>query len=179
MTLNLEQASCDPTGVSRQFQILRERHFGPWWRRPPRRSGITKRGPAAFYWVIEADGGLHVHRVLHMPSTRLADFKRRLPTWLAALGGRHAVDGDGLLDVGVVYNAYGLRKYLLKGTDPAYAAFCNDAIRHKPQGRVIGKRSGFSRSLGPAVRRRLSAAGAYVNGRLSRSTRRSFGLSAQ
>ncbi|SDR59313.1 hypothetical protein SAMN05519103_06389 [Rhizobiales bacterium GAS113] len=49
--------------------------------------------------------------------------------------------------------AKGSGKYLLKGTNPVYAGWYG--VNHVYQGIVHGKRSGFSRSLGPTVRKRL------------------------
>jgi hypothetical protein len=87
-----------------------------------------------------------------MPDGRLDDFLSRLPSWLQAVtGGPFNIQA---LHHESAYNPKGLRKYLLKGVDPAYAAFCQ--IEHVPQGIVIGKRSGFSRSLGPTARQRIN-----------------------
>jgi hypothetical protein len=101
--------------------------------------------------VLEHGGGqLAVHWVLHLPQDRWADFKRRLPSWFEVVSG--GITNENAVDLRAAYNPAGLRKYILKGTDPAYAAFC--AIDHKPQGEIVGRRSDFSRSLGPAARQR-------------------------
>jgi hypothetical protein len=50
-----------------------------------------------------------------------------------------------------IYNSIGATRYILKGVHPGWAKHL--AIEPVPQGEIVGKRSGFSRSLGPALRR--------------------------
>jgi hypothetical protein len=151
VTLNFSHTACIPAAVSAQFRTLLNHLFAPWWRRPPRKSGSGPSGPYAFVWVLEHGGGqLAVHWVLHLPKARWVDFAERLPDWLETVSG--GITDESAIDLRAAYNPAGLRKYLLKGADPAYAAFCD--IKHLPQGEVTGTRSNFSRSLGPAARQR-------------------------
>jgi len=102
---------------------------------------------------VEHGGGhLAVHWALHLPTPRWADFAARLPDWFEAVSG--GITNQNAIDLTAIYNPAGLRKYVLKGVEPAYAAFCK--IDHQPQGEVAGKRSGFSRTLGPTARLRSS-----------------------
>ena len=50
-----------------------------------------------------------------------------------------------------IYRVVGAKRYILKGMDPHFARIWK--IRPSPQGNIVGRRSGFSRSLGPAARR--------------------------
>ncbi|RZK36886.1 MAG: hypothetical protein EOO61_09750 [Hymenobacter sp.] len=50
-----------------------------------------------------------------------------------------------------IYNIVGAKRYVLKGMDPDFARMWQ--IRPSPQGMIIGKRSGFSRNLGPVARK--------------------------
>ena len=151
VTLNFNHTACPPEAASAVFARLRDNHFGPWVRRPPRRSGLTGSTPA-FVWVIEnTNGHTAAHWLLHVPPPRLADFTAKFPQWL------HSVTGGltcavSSIDIRAAYRPFGARKYMLKGIDPAFADFYG--IRHVPQGLVHGKRCGFSRSLGPTACRR-------------------------
>jgi hypothetical protein len=151
VTLNFRHTACTPGAESVALSELIARHFAPWWRRPPRKLRLEPVGMYAYAWVIEAAGGhTAAHWALHLPDNRLDDFLTRLPDWLASVTGGN-FDGQAIHH-GSAYNPNGLRLYMLKGVDPTYAAFCK--IEHRPQGEVVGKRSGFSRSLGPAARQR-------------------------
>lgn len=55
------------------------------------------------------------------------------------------------IDIKQVYNAYGLRLYMLKGMDPHLAHFYG--VEPEDQGAVTGKRCGVSISLGPTQTR--------------------------
>lgn len=152
VTLNFSHTKCVPDAASAQFRTLLNRHFAPWWRRPSRQTlRADPAGPYAWVWVLEHGGGhLAVHWVLHLPKSRWVDFSRRLPIWFETVSG--GITNENALDLRAAYNPAGLRKYMLKGTDPAYASFCK--IDHDPQGEVVGRRSDFSRSLGPTARAR-------------------------
>jgi hypothetical protein len=82
-----------------------------------------------------------------MPASRRADFAARLAQWLETIAGSVQ---PGAIDIRDAYSPPGLRRYVLKGCDPAFAAFCK--IDFEAQGVVHGKRSGVSRSLQRAAR---------------------------
>jgi hypothetical protein len=162
VTINFAHTACTLGDESGALCELITRCFAPWWRRPSRKHGSAAPGHYAYAWVMEAGGGhTAAHWALHMPDARLDDFLTRLPTWLEAVTGGE-FNGQALHHESA-YNPRGLRLYMLKGVDPTYAAFCK--IEHKPQGEVTGKRSGFSRSLGPTARQRSG----YRPRRLQRS----------
>lgn len=151
VTLSFANTSCPPELVSRQFERLRDNHFGPWLRR----HGAGPPGPPTFVWSVENNGGCAVHWLVHIPRGRVTDFKARLHTWLAVVAGE--VHCKSAIHVRHAQTPGGAARYMVKGLDPAWAPLYG--IRHVPQGTVHGKRSGFSRSLGPSVRRRMQEAG--------------------
>ena len=91
------------------------------------------------------------HMLIHMPDRLMQEFESRLAQWLRRMLDLERVDGS-VLQIENVYNLIGVRRYLLKGVDPAWANHL--AVRPLSQGTVIGKRSGFSRNLGPTARTR-------------------------
>ena len=144
VTLNFTHTACDAGAVSLAFSDLRER-FMRWFRRNQR---DTQHG-AAFIWVAEnANDHAAIHWLVHIPDARLADFRARLPIWLAKVTGGIICD-DSAINVKPAHTPLGAGKYMMKGIDPAYAAFYR--IRPVPQGIVHGKRCGFSQSLGPSA----------------------------
>jgi hypothetical protein len=145
VTLNFTHTACDAEAVGPAFANLRER-FMRWFRRGHRQDTQPR---AAFVWVAEnANDHAAIHWLVHVPDARLADFRARLPLWLEKVSG--GINGeDSAINVKLAYTPLGAGKYMMKGIDPAYAAFYR--IRPVPQGIVHGKRCGFSQSLGPSA----------------------------
>jgi hypothetical protein len=155
VTLNFSLTDCPPELATAKFRLIVET-FTRWWRRPSRRDRLGQPGAFAYVWVAENGGGqAGIHWVLHMPAGRRADFAARLAQWMATNAGSVQ---PGAIDVRDAYSPPGLRRYLLKGCDPNYAAFCK--IDFEAQGVVHGKRSGVSRSLQRAAR---DSAGYRIN----------------
>jgi hypothetical protein len=107
--------------------------------------------------------GNHVHWKVHIPKELIDEFINLVPRWVTSLGNKGKPGprkrsektppaSDGVVNIRPVYNNVGLRKYLLKGVNPADAF--RFGIRHvEPQGEVIGRRTGVSRSLGSGARK--------------------------
>ncbi len=154
VTFNFTRTCCPSKLVSQQFEKLRDNFFCPWLRRSKRVRARAK--PPAYVWVIENAGGcLNVHWLVHIPKGRVRDFRQRLTDWLAAVAGE--IECTSAIHVRHAPRPIGAGKYMLKGIDPLYAPFFR--IRHVAQGVVYGKRSGFSRGLGPMVRKKIQATG--------------------
>jgi hypothetical protein len=151
VTLTFEHTDCPPEIVSQQFERLRDNYFGPWLRR----NGRGPPSPPTFVWSIENAGVCAVHWLVHIPRARVMEFRARLPGWLEAVAGE--VRCTSAIHVRHAPTPGGAGRYMIKGLDPIYAPHYD--VRHVPQGIVHGKRSGFSRCLGPAVRRRMQEAG--------------------
>lgn len=92
-----------------------------------------------------------VHWAVHIPRGLVREFRRSLPQWIAAtVGGPVSHD---TVKHRPIYNVTGLKRYVLKGMDPHFAPLWK--ICPVPQGLIVGKRSGFSRNLGPTARARV------------------------
>jgi len=165
VTVNFELTGCGGTGASARFAKLRNNYFGKWARRPQAQHRAIA-VPPTYVWVIERGGGqLAAHWLLHVPPNRFDAFEACLPAWIAAVAGE--VLAPNAIHVRPAPTPRAASKYMLKGIDPAYAAFYG--VRHEPQGIVRGRRSGMSRNLGPSVKRRLRERGEYRVARWPRS----------
>lgn len=155
VTINFAHTDCPAELVSERFEKLRDNYFGPWLRRcgPPGR----KEPPPTFIWTLENSGGcLNAHWLVHLPAGRIEDFKARLPIWLGKVAGE-VFALDQAIHIRKAPTPRGAVKYMIKGIDPFYAPIYG--IRQSDQGEVVGNRSNFSRSLGPAVKKALQAEG--------------------
>jgi len=155
-TVNFSKTNCLANFTSAAWQRLLARHFTPWIRRPPKEVTVTASEPA-YVWVLENSGDLGLHWLVHVPHQRLADLETKLPGWLSTVGATPIE--PAAIDVRTATSPRGAAYYLLKGTNPVYAAGLG--VQPIPQGEVVGKRSGFSRSLGPSRKLALRAAGQY------------------
>jgi len=116
-------------------------------------------------WALEAQHvGVHSHILIHIPRGSLAAFTRTLPGWLGvevlprdkwrqfrSTTYTKAVGVDGIWRLDRIYNLVGLERYVLKGAQGARLGW---GIKYVPQGRIVGKRCGFSNNIGPAARER-------------------------
>lgn len=150
VTINYTKTSCTADDATAVFRTLLASWFARWLRRHPENKQAT--APTYVYAFEAAGGQIAVHWLVHIPSCLVHDFQRLLPEWVQATAGR--IDGPGAIDHRRVYGIVGAKRYLLKGMDPHFARAWK--IRPSPQGIVIGRRSGFSRNLGPTARRKAS-----------------------
>jgi hypothetical protein len=148
VTINFTHTTCEAARVSRIFRKLLTQRFAPWLRRAKKSRRVI---PPTYIWTMEAAGGqVAIHWLVHIPRGLRQAFERKLAEWLAALTG--AEPGPQAIRIKPIYNPVGLRRYILKGTEPIWAAHLN--VTHVDQGVTIGKRSGFSENLGPTARKR-------------------------
>ncbi len=156
VTINLGLLGCRPDEAGLRFRTLLAQRFAPWLRR---NSGNVAGVAPTYVWSMEAAGNqTAAHWLVHVPARLTKGFKRKLDEWLAAIAGGEC--DPHALNLKPIDNLVGIRRYILKGTDPVWARHLG--VRHLPQGKVIGKRSGFSRNLGPVARKR----GGYVPRRM-------------
>lgn len=100
-----------------------------------------------------AGGPRHVHWLMHRPrGMGRAEFERELTRRIQRRAGLddlgtalHFQHGDKVKGPGT------LAKYILKGTDAAYGGYFH--MRTEPMGRVSGRRTGTSRTLGKAAQK--------------------------
>lgn len=163
VSINFTLTSCPVDNVSKAFQQLRDT-FAKWVTRPPALLKNHKAAPT-YVWVIENPPSAHinVHWLVHVPEKRQADFKNRLIKWLHSVTGE--ILDDKSINIRKVYSARGVGSYMLKGIHPGVAVFYG--IRPEAQGWIHGKRSGFSRNIGPTQKRYLRECGKYPKARYS------------
>ena len=148
VTINFTKCSHEGSDASFTFRALVSRRFAPWLRRHPRNRACKS---PTHVWVVEHAGGqVAVHWAVHVPGGLIQEFRRRLPRWVSSLVGRRP--DDSAIHCRPIDNITGLKRYMLKGIDPAWAAFFK--VHAVDQGEIVGRRSGFSKNLGPAARRR-------------------------
>jgi hypothetical protein len=147
VTINFTCAGC---GEDRASELLRKmigQRFAPWLRR----SAGVEVAPT-YVWTMEAAGGqMAAHILIHMPPKLASTFEEMLRRWLGGLLGADRLD-PAVICIRPIYNLIGARRYALKGVNPVWAAHLG--VSPVDQGVVIGKRSGFSRNLGPKARKR-------------------------
>jgi hypothetical protein len=162
VSLNFGYTDCRPEDTPKAFQSMR-RKFGRWITRAA--CSGQKPAPATYVWVIERPHHrehLDSHWLLHVPANKRADFKRKLPQWLASVTGG-IIDSRAAIHVRTAPTPRSLERYMLKSMQPAWAEYFD--IRHDPQGIIDGRRSGFTKNIGPTQKRRLVAVGKYAKPR--------------
>jgi hypothetical protein len=148
VTVNFNLAGCAGDRASHTFRKLLAERFAPWLRRAARNvRGI----PPTYIWAMEAAGNQSAaHWLVHVPKGLHRAFEAKISDWLTSLMGNQPE--VAAVKVQPIHNLIGARRYALKGVDPAWGPHLG--VRPSDQGVVIGKRSGFSRNLGPAARSR-------------------------
>lgn len=147
VTINYSKTSCRPEEASAHFRALLASWFARWLRRHPKNKN---KSPPSYVWAFEAAGGqIAVHWLVHIPPGLIREFWRMVPVWVTATTGGEI--GVNAVKHRKIYNIVGAKRYVLKGMDPDFARMWQ--IRPSPQGLIIGKRSGFSRNLGPVARK--------------------------
>lgn len=149
VTINFTCAGCDPEQAVALLRKMISQRFAPWLRRTAQ---TTVEIAPTYVWCMEAAGEQHAaHILVHIPDDLQKTFESHVERWLKGLLGVDELE-PGTIKMKAVYNLIGVRRYMLKGVDPAWAKHLG--IRAMEQGVVIGKRSAFSRNLGPAARQR-------------------------
>jgi hypothetical protein len=145
VTINFtKQGMEDEDAILQALDKIRARYCR-WAKAPGKRRG-GKPYKGAMIWALERTAHWAAHLLLHVPPSRLARFKVDIEGWIEKESGQPIE--LGAIDVKLVYNVFGLRKYLLKALNPAFCALYR--IRHVPQGTINGKRFGYTQNLGPS-----------------------------
>lgn len=128
-------------------KLLNQR-FAPWLRRTASCDHLLA---PTYVWSIEnTRATVAAHWLVHLPAEIRAAFIERLLRWLGDMTG--APPSPNTVQVKPIYNIVGLRRYILKGVNPVWAKRLG--VKSSDQGIVNGRRSGFSRNLGPVARMR-------------------------
>ena len=148
VTINFSKVGCRAHLAGHQFRKLLTQRFAPWLRRTASKSCLV---PPTYVWTIESAGKqMAAHWLVHVPAGLHRAFEAKIDDWLTSLFGERPE--PSAVHIRRIHNLTGARRYILKGIDPAWA----DHLKIIPigQGKVIGKRSGFSKNLGPTARER-------------------------
>lgn len=146
-TISFAQLGIPPDTASQTLQKVIAERYAPWLRRHNKNKQCVA---PTYVWTIEAAGGcVAAHWAVHIPSGMMREFEAKLKKWLLEMSADNSL--GSALKTTRIPNITGLKRYILKGTDPHYAKICK--IVPIPQGVVYGKRSGHSRNLGPVARR--------------------------
>lgn len=147
VTINFGLSGVAPEHTSALLQKLLAQRFAPWLRRS---AANDNRIRPTYVWSLEAPhGSVSAHLLVHLPPMIACGFRGRLARWMGGLVGSGVP--ARAIDIRPVHNAVGATRYLLKGIKEAWAPHLD--VRPVSQGEIIGKRSGFSRNLGPTARR--------------------------
>lgn len=148
VTINFGLSGIAPESASLVLQKLLAQRFAPWLRRSAANDNKLK---PTYVWSLEAPyGSVSAHVLMYLPPSLAKLFRDRLKNWIEGLVG--SVLPSRALDIRRVYNRVGATRYILKGIKPEWGRHL--AVNPIQQGEIIGKRSGFSRNLGPTARRR-------------------------
>lgn len=149
VTINFGLTMMGEDAMSEAFRRLLKSFYGKWISRHPRLTADKRR--AAYVWVLEGRPGHHgVHWLVHVPQELQAEFGRELTRWVAATTGG-IIDSKAILTK-PAYRPSGVADYMLKGLRPHHAKRLG--VTPAYQGIVVGKRCGFSESLGPTAIKR-------------------------
>lgn len=147
VTINFSKTTCLSEDATGAFRNLLSDWFARWLRRHPRN---RKDHRPTYVYTFEAAGGqIAVHWLVYIPRGLIREFWRLLPEWVTVTAG--TITSPTAIKHRRIYRVVGAKRYILKGMDPHFARLWK--IRPSPQGSIVGRRSGFSRNLGPAARR--------------------------
>lgn len=140
------------------FSALRNERFCRWLRTRSKQLGI-KIDP--YYTYVKEKN--HTHWLVYIPDQLVDEFNYLLPRWITSLeskgrGARkraenHEPAPEGTVLSEPVRNSVAARKYMLKGIERKHAFRFGIRVV-EDQGVIQGRRSGVSRTLGPAARKR-------------------------
>jgi len=150
ITINYSKTDCRDDQATASFRLLLSSWFARWLRRHPKN---TRACQPTYVYAFEAAGGqIAVHWLVHIPRGLIREFWRKVSEWVQITTG--SVVNSGTVKHRRINKIVGLKRYILKGMDPHFARAWK--IRPSAQGVIIGRRSGFSRNLGPTARQALS-----------------------
>jgi hypothetical protein len=163
VSINFGHIDCPLEKVPKAFQRLREK-FGKWITRPPVHQRQHAVSPT-FVWVLERPEGsnrIDGHWLLHVPKNRQHEFKSRLAAWLPGVVGE-VTNTRAALNIQIAHTPKSALRYMLKGQ--RYLDAIKFQISPVKQDIIHGRRSGFTKNLGPAQKKRLRTAGLYPQAR--------------
>ena len=149
VTIRLHEFGIDGWTAGSAVRGIVSKWFQPWSRRSTA-GGVPANGPPTHFGVIEDHGhGPHLHWVVHVRTANRLRFRQALERRLRRQFGVDDLPARALR-IDPAPTPAGLKNYLLKTTNPGYAAFCD--IEHVPNvGHVHGRTAFTSANLWPCV----------------------------
>jgi len=147
VTVRLWQLGCDEWTAAKHTRAIRSDWFARWSRRDAKGGIFPKNGAPTHTGVIEADGGVHMHWMLHIRPENIDWFKQSLSARLKRQFKLTELP-EGALDIRSAPNPEGLKLYFAKSVEPRYGRAWG--IRPGGGGYVNGRRVWTSLNLGPA-----------------------------
>jgi hypothetical protein len=148
VTINFGIGGVPPEGASAALQKLLAQRLAPWLRRCAQNDNNVR---PTYVWALEAPYGIvSAHLLIHLPAQLSKGFDTRLLRWMEGLAGTSV--SRRAINIRPIRTLVGATRYLLKGINEAWGPHLE--VRPVPQGLIVGKRSGFSRNLGPTARKR-------------------------
>ena len=148
VTINFGFSGVASERASATLQKLLAQRLAPWLRRSAGNDNDIK---PTYVWSLEAPHGVvSAHLLIHLPLPLSRGFGDRLLKWMEELVGD--IVPRRAIDVRPIRSHVGATRYLLKGLRDAWAPHLE--VDPVLQGEIVGKRSGFSRNLGPTARKR-------------------------
>ena len=168
ITIMLSLLGVPPENATKAFGKLRNAQFAQWVRRPSKAYATWAATPTNTYGFensregvvfedIEGPHNVHVHWVAHVPPARFHDFEGQLYGWITDLAGSPDWPANAL-NVTRITLPGKVARYPLKGASVATALrYGVRAEDIKPQGIIIGKRTGTTVNIGPSARIELDS----------------------
>ena len=146
---------CDAEDQDQALYVARILHkYRDWLARKRRNGVIGACEQPAYAQTLETDSRTaHVNWAVRVPPSLWAEFETKAPRWVEKVCGAPSPFGihvSRIQDRG--YKS--VANYMVEDMDPAYHDHFYAKNRAKVRGRTFGTRASFSRSLGPAARRR-------------------------
>ena len=149
VTISFIELGIDDTEAGTIFQAFQGR-VGRWWAYQRDDKGRDLGPLMGVHSHANPAGSRHVDWLTHVPPEALPDFRAVLKNRLQKLTGR--IDLGDALHIQTIDTPGSLAKYIFRGIDPAYAAYLH--IEAANEGLVSGRRTGASRAISRAARRR-------------------------
>jgi hypothetical protein len=149
ITINFHVLDIDNFRAGDIFTELKAR-IARWWAYQ-RKKNSSLRTLVGVHSHSNPNGSRHVHWLTHIPDHLRADFELTVDARLRKILGIASLPPTAL-HIGPVGAPGMLAKYVLRGIDPAYADYLH--IRHEDEGLVMGRRTGVSRAISLAARKK-------------------------
>jgi hypothetical protein len=148
ITISFEALGIEESVADRVFQELHGRVLRAW--RHLLHTNRVPRQVVGAYCHANPAGSRHVHWLAHVPPVSFEIFEAVVSKFLRKVVGRFDL-GDAL-HIKRVDTPGSVAKYVLRGIDPYFADYLH--IEAANEGFVLGRRTGVSRSISKAARKR-------------------------